>query len=148
MPEIGFKPTGWNAVLLLIAILCLAVFQHYRLRTQVDRKAADAIRSHLYSTYAGRISGMLDRAREDGLWQAEDTENIISYGEALNAIDFTSLTARKSGNDVMVKAIFTLDSTPPPDGKSVRYFVMQPSLIGTWRVKWETTAWRYRLTLW
>jgi hypothetical protein len=77
-------------------------------------------------------------------------EELEAKGEellSLSDVQFTSISARGRGDDIVVKVEIRVAGQVPPDGKPVRYFRMSHSTVTGWRVRHETTALSYYLKL-
>lgn len=62
---------------------------------------------------------------------------------ALQRIEFASVSVRGFGSEVIVRVEPRVDGEPPPDGRRTRYYRMTYSTLTGWRLRHESTAWRY-----
>lgn len=143
MSETRIKLIGRKAVLVIAVLIVIAGIQFVRLQTTVDEKAKDAIRFQIYLDYADESSELIEQAKKKEL-SSESVEKLLKHVKSLDTIAITSLKARKSGEDIVVRAEFMIDGRP----QEARYFLMKPYLIGQWTVKGETSALSYYATFW
>ncbi len=143
MNETRINVTGGKAVIAIAVLIIIAGIQFIRLQTMVDDTAKDALRVRLYMEHSGESSELIEQAKQEGP-TSESFERLLKQIQHLDTIAITSLKARKSGKDVVVRVEFTID------GKSqkTKYFIMEPSLIGQREVKQETSALWYYATFW
>lgn len=143
MSDTRIKLTGGQAALVNAVLIVIAGVQFVRLQTTLDEKAKDTIRFQIYLDYAGESSELIEQAKKEEQ-SPESVEKLLKHVQNLDTITIISLKARKSGNDIVVRAEFTIDGKP----QKTRYFLMKPSLIGQWTVKRETSALSYYATFW
>lgn len=90
---------------------------------------------------------MLDAAKKSG--DTKETVNkILAQTNDTRKITITSLKARISGSDIIVRVEYTFETKSSSDGNNIRYFVMENQTVGKWRIKQETSALWYYATLW
>jgi len=148
MSEVNFELRGWKALIVIPIILGLLVFQHFRLKANLDEKAREPIKQHLLSTYSGQLGHDLSKIDPEKVTTVQG-QQILEKARKLQKIEITSLKAKRKGSKkFIVRAEYTLDGKLAPDGKNVRYFLVKKGLIGDWRVEYETSGISYHLTLW
>jgi len=148
MSELNFELKGWQALIVIPIVLGLLVFQYFRLQVNLDEKAREPIKQYLFSTYSGQLGHDLTKIDPENVTE-EQSEQVLEKARNLQNIEITSLKARRKGSKkVIVRAEYLLDGKMAPDGKKVRYFLVEKRLIGDWRVEHETSGLSYHLTLW
>jgi hypothetical protein len=135
-PTVAFKLQGPSAILALVVLAGFAAGRFWWLQATLDERAAGAIRQQLVFELYGQATATKDASR---------IEASISQAEG---IDITALKARRYKDGLVVRAEFTVNGQPLPDGKGVRYFVMTNPLLGDCRVRWPASALTYYLSLW
>jgi hypothetical protein len=101
-----------------------------------DTKAQEAIHTFSKSTYASEGLRRIEEAKKNGLDESEGRK-LASDMEAMQKIEFTSLSLSGTPSDSVVRATITIDGKVPADGKSVRYFRLQRFSSGDWQVRYE-----------
>ena len=138
--------TGKPALVVLLLVLGLWTWRIHVVRTTVAEGVQDSLRSALKAEYARHYFGDLDP--DSVAEQAPDfTRRLDEFTKAAGAITFKSITARGTGEEIVVRAEILVDGGPPPDGKAVRYFLYSYSPVFGWCYQSETSAWYYRLKL-
>lgn len=121
MAEYNFQFRGWHAVAGIAALLGFSGIEMYMRVRAVDDGIRKAVRERLINEYSGR--GPRDIARI--VTEAREGSPIEAVPEAVQRdVEFTSIAAHgKMGAPViLVRAEVTVDGSPPPDGRPVRYF--------------------------
>ena len=72
-------------------------------------------------------------------------EETVRRALALDNIQFPEINGRGTPGDMVVRVRVLVDGSPPPDGRSVRYFRMEYSQLTKWRYVRETTGFAYYL---
>ncbi len=148
MSELNFELKGWQAIVVIPIILALLVFQYFRLQVNLDEKAREPIKQYLYSIYSGQLGHDLSKIDSENMTE-EQGEQILEKAENLQKINFVSLKAKRKGSKkVIARVEYLLDGKTAPDGKKIRYFIVEKRLIGDWRVEHESSGLSYNLTLW
>lgn len=135
MRQVQIKLTGAKAV---VAILLVTAFMGYRFfsaMSTIEIAAAEVLKFSLWGEYASRL--MAERP--------EPTEETARRALALDNIQFPEINGRGTPSDMVVRVRIVVDGSPPPDGRSVRYFRMEYSQLTKWRYVRETTAFAYHL---
>ena len=101
----------------------------------IEIAAAEVLKFSLWGEYASRL--MAERP--------EPTEETARRALALDNIQFPEINGRGTPSDMVVRVRIVVDGSPPPDGRSVRYFRMEYSQLTKWRYVRETTAFAYDL---
>jgi len=127
--------TGWPAVGVLILVGAVYGLTFVVSRKALDDEALAPIRLQLQGEYTSTLLPTLDPAAPD----PEAVERITD----LDRLELTSVSARGSGEDVVVRVEPRVNGQVPPDGREVRYYRMSYSALTGWRVRHETTAFRY-----
>ncbi len=137
MGQVQIKLTGVKAA---IAILLVAAFMAYRFfdaTSTIDTDAAAELKFSLWGQYASRLMAE----------KPEPTEETGRRALALDNIQFPDISGRGTPGDMVVRVRILVDGSPPPDGRSVRYFRMEYSQLTKWRYVRETFAIAYYLNL-
>lgn len=127
--------TGWPAVIVLVLAVGVYGLTFLVSRKTLDDEALAPIRLQLQGEYASALLPALDPAAPD----PEAVERITD----LEQLELTSVSARGSGEDVVVRVEPRVNGQVPPDGREVRYYRMSYSALTGWRVRHETTAFGY-----
>ena len=127
--------TGWPAVVVLVLAVGLYGLTFLVSRKTLDDEALAPIRLQLQGEYTSALLPALDPASPD----PEAVERITE----LDQLELTSVSARGSGEDVVVRVEPRVNGQVPPDGREVRYYRMSYSALTGWRVRHETTAFGY-----
>lgn len=134
---------GWKAVAALAVIIVILVATFRAERRTLESEAADELKVWIRSEYLARgLHGVDPGQLTEEELQAKGEELL-----SLNEVQFTSISARGRGDDIVVKVEIRVSGEEPPDGKPVRYFRMSHSTVTGWRVRRETTALSYYLKL-
>lgn len=145
MPNVNIKLTGWKAVVVIVVVAVVAALRLGAGRASLPTDGADALRVWLHAEYVREGLPALEAAIEANDAAAAETQaqEIL----ASDRIVFRSLKARGSTSEVLVRVEIQVDGGEPPVGNSVRYFVMEHSMITGWRMVYETSAISYYLKL-
>jgi hypothetical protein len=134
---------GWKAIAALTLIIVILVATFRAERSTLESEAADELKVWIRSEYLARgLHGVDPGQLTEEELQAKG-EELLSLSE----VQFTSISARGRGDDIVVKVEIRVSGEEPPDGKPVRYFRMSHSTVTGWRVRRETTALSYYLKL-
>ena len=134
---------GWKAVLILTAILVWAVAHFLAQRNILEAAAHDVLRSWLFADYARQA---MTSALKEGGGSLEKAAEQMSRENVIKGINIIESKARLTPEgEYIVRVKYDIGGNPPPDGKDVRYFVMQRILSGNWFVEYEAMAWQYYL---
>ena len=139
----NFQLRGWHAVVAIVALLgFFAIQMVLRVRT-VDDGVRNAVRERLLNEYSGR--GPKDIARI--VEEVRQGSPIEPVPEAVQRdIQFISMAAhgRMNGSVIVVRAEITVDGSPPPDDRSVRYFCVTRKFNGDgWMVVGDSDSYLY-----
>jgi len=133
---------GWAAVPALLFVLAFAGYRLAASKSTLAEEATAKLRLQLKGEYAARhLEGVdprtLSRDRMDPR---------VAKLQALERIDLVSISSR--GRDpTYVRVEIRVDGKEPPDGRPVRYWCMEYSVITGWRVVREISSWKYYLRL-
>jgi hypothetical protein len=131
----GVTLTGWPAVIVIVLALGIYGLTFVVSREALDDEALAPIRLQLQGEYALKLLPDVDPATPDPGAVERITE--------LDRLELTSVSARGSGEDVVVRVEPRVNGQVPPDGREVRYYRMSYSTLTGWRVQHETTAFSY-----
>jgi hypothetical protein len=134
-PSAGITLRGWPAVVALVIVAGLYGLTFVVSRRALDDKALEQIRHQLRGEYTAALLPGVDPSHPD--------PDAVARLTALERIEFASVSVRGFGNDVIVRVEPRVDGEPPPDGRDVRYYRMSHSALTGWRVRHQSTAWRY-----
>jgi hypothetical protein len=134
---------GWKAIaaLAVIAVVLVATFRAER--STLETEAADELKLWVRSEYLAQGMHGID----PGQMSEEELETKGEELLSLSDVQFTSISARGRGDDIVVKVEIRVAGQVPPDGEPLRYFRMSHSTVTGWRVRHETTALSYYLKL-
>jgi len=134
---------GWKAIAALAIIVVIVVANFRAERSTLESEAADELKFWLRGEYVSSgLHGVDPDQMTDEELQAKGEELL-----KLSEIEFTSIKARGRGDDIVVKVEVRVSGQEPPDGRPVRYFRMEHSVVTGWRVRHQTTALSYYLKL-
>jgi hypothetical protein len=141
MAETRIELTGWKAGVALAVILGVAgVRFSMRFPTMTD-DGREAVRTWLVNDYEGRgpkaVAQMVSDYRA-GLPVHEPERPAVAP-----QVDFVSLGAHGWRDAMVVRAEVTVDGSPPPDDRPVRYLFLTTKVGGGWMVLSEATEFRY-----
>jgi hypothetical protein len=134
-PSAGITLRGWPAVIALVVIVGLYGLTFVVSRRALDEEGLTPIRQQLIGEYTAALLPDVDPQDPDPA--------AVERLTALERIEFASVSVRGFGSDVIVRVEPRVDGEPPPDGRSARYFRMSYSSLTGWRMRGQTTAWRY-----
>lgn len=129
------KLTGWPAMVVAVLAVGFYGLTFVISRRTLDDDALAPVRQQLQGEYSLVLLPGVDPQQPD----PAAVERLL----ALDRITFASVSARGSGDNVIVRVEPRVDGSPPPDGRSVRYFRMSWSALQGWRLRHETTAFKY-----
>lgn len=133
---------GWKAIAVIAGLAVLFLGFRTVQYKSVD-EAADTIELWLVAEYTSVELEVLKDKGEDHCLTEEDAQSLLKAGR----IEITSVHARGSGDDTVVRVEFTINGEEPPDGASPRYYYMNYSTITGWTMDFETSAMSYYLKL-
>ncbi len=125
----------------MIVVVLVANFRAERSTLQTE--AADELKLWVRGEYLSQGLHGIDPEQMTEEELQEKGEELLSLSE----VQFISISARGRGDDIVVKVEIRVSGQEPPDGKPVRYFRMEHSVVTGWRVLHETTALSYYLKL-
>jgi hypothetical protein len=134
-PAAGITLKGWPAIIALVVLVGFYALTFVVSRRALDDEALAPIRLQLQGEYTTALLPGVDPQNPD----PEAVERLT----ALQRIEFASVSVRGFGSDVIVRVEPRVDGQPPPDGRDVRYFRMSYSALTGWRLRRQSTAWRY-----
>ena len=135
------KLKGWKAIAVLVVIAVVVVGKYRMERATLETGATEEIKLYLRGEYTSLVLKGVDTDRMTA-------EELQAKGEELlklEDIQFTSVKARGSGDDIVVRVEVQVSGRDPPDGKRVRYYRMSHSTVTGWQVRGEITALSYYL---
>lgn len=144
MTQAQFQLKGWPAVAAIVAVLAFVGFKVFLVHSTLGPKQLEDVKLWLQADYVGANIDELRDATMSG--DEAKIEALAAEVLATEKIEFVSVKARGT-DEVVVRVEIEVDGRDPPDGKKVRYFLLQHRMGQAWRVKWETTSWSYYLKL-
>ena len=139
----NIRVTGWKAIAILGVIGAFAGYRYIAARTSLDSAGADELRFWLAAEYQRAGLPALEQAVAGGDAAAAEAQALEMI--ARSRIEFPSMDARGTPDDLVVRVRVVVDGGEPPDGRSTRYFRMRYSTVTGWRMQRETTALSYYL---
>lgn len=134
---VSFQLKGWPAVIAVVVVLGFAGLKFVSARQTLDTEAAEQLKFWLSAEYMRSV-----QARE-GL----EPEERMRLVEAAQEIEFADISARGSGEEIIVRVELEPNPAEPPDEERVRYFEMSYSGLTGWQYERETSAFSYHLKL-
>lgn len=139
------KLKGLKALAALLVIGAVAAGKLAMERQTLETEAAEELKFWLSSEYLGEGLAEFDSVAAMGEEEARAmTDELLRRAE----VEFTDISARGRGDDVVVRVEVRVSGGDPPDGQRVRYFRMSHSALTGWRVLRETWALSYYLRFW
>ncbi len=139
--EIRIQLRGWKAVAAVLVAVAVAGFTFLNSRS-LDQKDMRPVIDVLEADYARLGLGQLRPAVEAG-----DEEAAAAAAAEMTAragrVRLTSIRAKGSSTEPIVRVEIEVDGKAPPDNRPVRYFQMRYSTVTGWRMVRETTAFAY-----
>ena len=145
MAEYNFKLTGWKAVAVIALVVAISSVRYFSRFQTVNDQGRDALTAWLLKDYNGQ--GLRDLMKRVQDYKAGLPMQPMTEIKPMN-IEFASLTAHGLPSGMVAKAQITVDGSPPPDGRPVRYFYLTRNVDGVWTVFTETDAFSYYRALW
>jgi hypothetical protein len=127
------KVTGWKAVVLIIVVLGLGGYRLASARSSLSDEGTDVLKTWVSTEYQRYYLA------QDDLSQDEKARFLIGAAE----VEFRSVSARGSGDNIVVRVEIEPSEFQPPGTKLVRYFRMEHSMITGWRHRSDVTAFSY-----
>jgi hypothetical protein len=131
--------TGVKAVVVILALAGFGVFRLVSARSALDTQGTEELSMWLRAEYASRYLSNLDAATIT----PEEVESLL----ALDRITFSSIRGNGTPSDMVVRVEIEVDGQPPPDGRSVRYWRMEHSMLTGWRMQREANVLLYYLNV-
>ncbi len=135
MGQVQIKLTGAKAVIAIVMVAAFLGFRFFNATSTLETAAADELKFWLWGQYASRLMAE----------KPEPTVETARRALALDNIQFSEINGRGTPRDMVVRVRIVVDGSPPPDGRSVRYYRMEYSQLTKWRYVRETTAFAYHL---
>jgi hypothetical protein len=135
----GITLTGWPAVIAIVVVVVFYGLTFVISRQSLDDEALAPIRLQLQGEYTSAVLPELD--------PNDPAPEVVDRLTEMDQIEFASVSARGSGDNVIVRVKPLVNGQPPPDGRDVRYYRMSWSNLTGWRMRHESTAFRYYTTL-
>ncbi len=135
MGQVQIKLTGAKAVVAILLVVAFMGYRFFNATSTIETDAAAELKFSLWGQYASRLMAE----------KPEPTEETVRRALALDNIQFPEINGRGTPGDMVVRVRILVDGSPPPDGRSVRYFRMEYSLLTKWRYARETTRFAYYL---
>ena len=137
--EIRIRLGGWKAV--VVGVIALAVGTFFFLKSRsMSQEDLQAVVQILESDYARHGLGEVKAAMATGADPAAPAEEMLARS---GRVRLTSIRAKGSSTEPIVRVEIEVDGKEPPDGRPVRYFHMRYSTLTGWRCVRETTAFAY-----
>lgn len=135
MSQVQIKLTGAKAVVVILLVAAFMGYRFFSAMSTIETAAEEVLKFSLWGEYASRLMAE----------KPEPTEETARRALALDNIQFPEINGRGTPGDMVVRVRIVVDGSPPPNGRSVRYFRMEYSQLTKWRYVRETTAFAYHL---
>jgi hypothetical protein len=142
--ETKIKLTGPKAVGALVVIVAVVAFQFLNRQQTLETEAIGEIKLLLASEYTRHHLPELQKAAQDGQFDAARAEEITSQ-LSMDNIEIVDIRARGRDAHYVARVEVTVNGADPPVGGRVRYFRMTHSTLAGWRVLGESSKWSYYL---
>jgi hypothetical protein len=131
------RVTGWKAILVIIAILGLVGYRFVSVRSSLNSEGTEVLKTW--------ISGEFQRyyLAQTDLSQAEKAQLVTGAAD----VEFRSVSARGSGDNIVVRVELEPSEFQPPGTELVRYYRMEHSTVTGWRHKGDAGALSYYLKI-
>ena len=138
---------GWQAAVVVAAILGIVAFQCARRIQTVDNSARFAIGVSLTREYQGRslkeqVHEYVKRRASSGAAE-EPSASVVP----IPMVELESVRAHGSKDVMVARVEVTVNGGPPPDGRRVRYLDLMRSVDGRWLVVADSDAYHYMFSL-
>jgi hypothetical protein len=131
--EIRLK--GWQAVVVLLAIVAFLGFRFATARATVGTEGAEVLRQWVAAEYQRYHLDRTDLSDE------ERARVLL----ATDSVRFRTVSGRGSPDDMVVRVEIEPSSAHPPDTPYVRYYRMEYSTVTGWHHRGNVTALAYHL---
>ena len=121
-------------------------FEYWLSRRTMD-EAADTLKPFIAGRIAQDALNSLGNLPPDRLTPTQ-REWLSSRLIPMTELEVNILGVRGMGHQRAVKASVLISGRPPPDGRTVRYYVMNYALPFGWTYSGETGRWGYWLKVW
>jgi hypothetical protein len=150
MPEINFKLRGWQAVAVIIIVVCLIVYRFISFKDLTSEAAlVREIETHIASEYMPAAAEKLKAAQASG--DAQELERLAT-SLAATELSIEGVTASSplldfsSPRDVVVKVTYAFGDGSSDSDTQTRYFLFEKSLMpNSWRYRHESNVVSYYL---
>jgi hypothetical protein len=141
MAETRIELTGWKAIVAAVLILGVSGYHIYSRFQTVSDGGQQALREWLVKDYTGRGPKALAKLVAD--YHAGLPTQLPDPPAVEPQVEFTSLSAHGWRDAMIVRTEISVDGSPPPDGKPVRYLFLTTKYEGGWMVLSESDSYRY-----
>lgn len=135
-PLFTFTLRGWKAITAIAIFALVFLWRVTAAHATLGPEVEEQLRFWLRGEYTSAVLEGLERGDPDAK----------AYREGTNTIVFQSVGV-KGTNPVYVRVEVRVDGRDPPDGRPVRYFEFEHSLVLGWRYKRDISALSYYLKL-
>ena len=139
MTEVRINFRGWGLLLAIPLVAGLYLWRVNSIEGSLNGYAGEVIRQHIASEI---VRNSLDKAGPDGSGIAHADSGSFPVSSEIEIIDSSS---RGTGDQIIVKIVFTVGGSAPTDMENVRYFRLKKSGLNDWRVERECDSWSWWL---
>ncbi|HEX6587839.1 MAG TPA: hypothetical protein VF039_02360 [Longimicrobiales bacterium] len=136
--SIQFRVRGLPAVIIIVGLVVFGGWRARAARADLETGAADEIARVLRAEFARELLGDMG----SGTPTAADADALLRTQN----VSFTSMRARGSTGNLVVRVRVLVDGQPPADGRDVRYFRMRYSPLTGWHLRHESNAFAWHTT--
>lgn len=135
----AIKVSGPSALLAVVVVVGVGGFRALTARASLDVEAREQLEQWLVGRYTGEYLATMDQANPT----EADADSLLVRSKP----EIVDLRARGTRKDMIVRSEIRIGGRPPADGKPVRYWRMEHSMLTGWRLRGEVTALSYYLKL-
>lgn len=147
MTEIKFQFKGWQAILASVILLAVVGFRYITLWEDLKPDQLGILRHEISQGYIRTELPRLEEALDSGDVEATDRASKDALIRPED-VEIKNVAARGSFEDLIVRVEIRFRGQRPPDGKDVRYFKMDRSMLLGWRIVREVSSWQYYVRMW
>jgi hypothetical protein len=133
--EMKARASGWKAIVLIVVVLGAGAYRLASARSSLSSEGAEVLKDWVSTEYQRHYLAQTE-------WSDEEK---AKYLLEVADIEFRSVSAKGSGDDIIVRVEIEPSPYHPPGAKTVRYFRMEHSLATGWRYRSDASAFSYYL---
>ncbi|MBN2308451.1 MAG: hypothetical protein JXR94_05735 [Candidatus Hydrogenedentes bacterium] len=134
-----------RGIAILAVVIALAAWNIYVVQKEAPEAVIEPLRHALAAEYGrAALPGIQASLAEND--QAGVTEQVDELLANMDGIEVSDVSARGTGDEICIRATIRVNGGPPPDGRTVRYFLFSRSTLVGWMYQRDASAFEYYLT--